>query len=306
MNATDEGFETAETTDVTPGEAQYEAKPAAPEETTEGEQAWKKILIPKRSELKELHIYYHGSACDDVYCLLMVVWAILLAGYFIFVHPYLTFTQTTPLAPFNGLTFASVPYYSGAIAPVRSEIYISFDYWVWMSDYIIGLIPFMAVGIFFLVFRCQITSVGPVYIVAVVATLIQISKAIYWSVEITPALCAKFPYCTTHNLGLPATTPNVQFVVAVIFAWIQTLGCLFLFMLPTVVKEGWRKTLRTIYSIQSRLPAAQKVHTPINDVAFSFTDARALRRRAPPAFTSTGADYGRPPPVRDFFVSEKK
>jgi len=238
-------------------------------------------------------IYYHGGIADDVCCLWMTLWMALLLAYFVYVHSYLVWTESIPTHAANGLTFSDVPFYAAPpMNPIRSEVYSSLDFWIWMTDYLFALTPFYVIGVFFLVFRHQFTSVGlllGVYIVAGLGILAQIAKAVYWSVLISAVWCPRIQFCTTHNLGLPPTTHTTQFLFAVIFAWLQVVFMLSLIAIPSVVANGWRREWMRLSQI------AGKLGKSTTDVAFSVgAAAPTVRRRttqqAPPV-APTGKDF---------------
>jgi len=250
-----------------------------------------------RKAARDNNIYYRGGIADDVCCVWMLVWTVLLVGYFIYVHPYNVWTQSQPFHATNGLTFSSVPFYTGIMNSIRSEIYRSWDYWIWMTDYLSILFPPYIIGVFFLVFRHQFTSVGlvlGVYIIVPVALILQATKAIYWSWLTNAYWCQRIEFCTTHDLGLPPTTMTTQFLIAVIFAWLQVIFLATLIAVPSVVNNSWRRAWLQFNGVQSKMPTSRRDA----DVAYSIGNAqRAFKRRSAPKATSVKPEQGRPAPL---------
>lgn len=186
-----------------------------------------------------------------VCCVGMMLWALLLVFYFGYVFSYLVFTQTAPTASFTGLAITNVPFYalSPTISASTSEVYHSFDYFLWMTDYLLLLMPPYVIGVLFFSVINQMRAVGVlgIGIVGFILGLWQFGKAVYWTLIVfnvsTSLSCAAYQFCLSHNPGEPVGTSTSQFITALIFAYVNSLICFLLLTIPGIVRSGRLATL---------------------------------------------------------------
>jgi len=183
---------------------------------------------------------------------LTLLWALLLVVYYVWVHSYLIFTQSQPSAAYNGLTTSNVPVYAAAVhlKPADSEVYKSFAYWAWMTDYLLLLMPayVLAVILFALLYRLSGVGVLGVYVVGIFMGLLELAKSIYftiyWADQSDPSAtnctlcCGSWQFCMSHNPGVAPGTPSTQFVVAVLFTYVNTVLCFLVIVLPSLISIG--------------------------------------------------------------------
>lgn len=234
-----------------------------------------------------------------IFMIVMLLWAASLVIYFSIVHAYLVFTQQSPPAAFNGLTVANVPFYSAAgVAAYRSEVYRSFDYYVWMTDYLLLLLPPYAIGVLAVgvLFRERSVAAYGVYVVAILFGLLQLAKALYWTFVWAGWFglsCGKYQFCLSHNPGEPIGTTTFQFVYAVIFAYVSAVLSFGIMFVQWIVKSA------RLYAMTIAGKALKKNGFNVNSRAFAdesplISLPSAKRRRAPPV---GGGDSVSAPPV---------
>lgn len=232
-----------------------------------------------------------------IFCLGMLLWNLALIFYFVYVHSYLVFTETSP---FIGLAITDVPFYAASPAIVASagtsEIYASFDYYVWMTDYLLLFLPPYVIGVFLFAVINQMRSVGilGVTLVGVFFLLVQLAKAVYWTLiwaGVFGLSCAGYQFCVSHNPGVSIGTPSTQFVVAVFYAYATALLSILLFFIPEIVKSGRLSTPIIFGKAAQRSMAADQTVIPT---------ASGISRRAArgPPLASSKNERAIPPPPR--------
>jgi hypothetical protein len=216
-----------------------------------------------------------------IYCLVMLVWTLAMVFYFAYVHAYMVFTQQSPPSSFNGLRITDVPFYNAApVSASTSEVYFSFDYYTWMTDYLLILLPPYALGAILLavVWRKRSVAIFGVYIVGVVFILLELAKAIYWTLIWAGWFglsCAKYQFCLSHNPGEPVGTAIFQFKFAVIFAYVSALLSFGVILTQSIVRSGRLHTL----VVNGKAPR-HRPPTTQSDADVLFSAAALKRRRA--------------------------
>lgn len=178
-----------------------------------------------------------GIGC---YTILIVIWSLALIFYFSYVHASLVFTQSNPVA---AITIADVPFYSypgePALNPAVSEIYASFDYYLWMSDYLLIFALVWSLGASLGALLFQMNSAFLVTIIAVLFAALELFKAIWWTLYLTNVFaCNEYQFCINRNPAAPASTASSQFLVAVIMTYVFAALSLSLLGLNAVVKTA--------------------------------------------------------------------
>ena len=181
------------------------------------------------------------------YFVVLALYTALAVFYFAFVHTRLVFTEG------SNLTVANVPIYSRA---GREDMglaaeFLGFNWWVYASDYVtVAAIPsyVMAAWAFATLLEGKTMSLGYGFVMAIVI-VVQLAKAIYWSVQLG-FFCEFFPFCVQRAAGgtidpgeggNPIDTfdaPDHTFVVTVVMAWVFSLLLILLTGLSRVVKSA--------------------------------------------------------------------
>lgn len=232
-----------------------------------------------------------------IFVIVMFLWLFGLVFYYSYVHANLVFTQSSPPSAFNGLTVANVPFYSAAgVAAFRSELYRSFDYFVWMTDYLLILLPPYAVTVLLVavLFRDRSAAMYGVYIIAIFFGILEFAKAVYWSFVWAGWFglsCGNYQFCMSHNPADPVGMTSPQFVCAVIVAYISTVLSIGVIFVQWIVKSA-RLYEITINSKLQKLSLLNSNSRNQSDAAITIQLPRAQRRRAVPM---TSRD-GKPPP----------
>jgi hypothetical protein len=243
----------------------------------------------------------------------MFFWVVLWVAYYIYVMSYLIWTQSQPTASFNGLTINNVPFYAAAIPQLEaddSEIYSSFDYWLWMSDYLIILLPFIVLGSLLLIVLFNQAKGGffglIVLILGIVFAVLEFFKAIYWTLFWANTsdpiatgcelCCGAAQFCMSHNPGDPRGTPTTQFQVAVVFAYLNAIFSILLIFFGSIVRMG-KLDHTQVFTQAKKIPgsnvsAESEIAIPINDTAAT----NSLQRRATAIRSVADAVGGRAPP----------
>jgi hypothetical protein len=117
-----------------------------------------------------------------------------------------------------------------------------------MTDYLLILLPPYALGAILLavVWRKRSVAIFGVYIVGVVFILLELAKAVYWTLIWAGWFglsCAKYQFCLSHNPGEPVGTAIFQFKFAVIFAYVSALLSFGVILTQSIVRSGRLHTL---------------------------------------------------------------
>ena len=255
---------------------------------------------------------------STIVCVLMLAYATMLVVYFVWSHSYLVFTQTQPSAAFNGLTPSNVPFYnSPQLNAHRSEIYASFDYWLWMTDYLLIYLPPYVIGVLFISVLDQLRTGGVlgVVVVGIVFGLLELFKAVYWTIVLADQrdpsssgcsfCCGSVQYCVSHDPGVAPGKPAAQFWVAVIFAYLSTIVSFLLICLPSIIKIG--KLDRVQVTTISGRAGSGSGGNAANDLALNITEGSTtvVQRRSA---SSAGGNKSSPPPLpaKNIFLKDAR
>lgn len=239
------------------------------------------------------------GAQSTIFCVVMMVWTLAMVFYFSYVHAYMVWTQQSPPSSFNGLRITDVPFYNAApVSASTSEIYYSFDYYTWMTDYLLITLPPYAIGSLLLavVMRKRSVAIFGVYIVGILFILLELAKAVYWTLIWAGWFglsCASYQFCLSHNPGEPVGTTLVQFKFAVIFAYVSALLSIGVLLTQSIVRSGRLYTL----VINGRTPRRQLTtdKKAAGDADVLFNANAVQRRRATIAkFVSTSSNADNP------------
>jgi len=232
-----------------------------------------------------------------VFCFGMLLLTVVLAAYFLYVHTYIVWTQESS-APIE-LSRANVPFYA-ASAPImaqtssKSERYVSFDYFVWMTDYLLLLLPPYVIGVFLFSVLFTMSSVGStgITIVGIVFFLLQLSKGVYWTLiwanTSASVSCINYQMCISHNPGVAVGSPSLQFIVAIFVAYATALLSVLLLLVPGMVKRADLPSLSISESAAKR------------GSDFSFAVVTETQQR-PTKRTSIASAFRAPPPTKKLF-----
>jgi len=199
-----------------------------------------------------------------LFCVLMLVWTLLLVFYFAYVHAYMVWTQQNPPSPFNGLRITDVPFYNAApVSAGTSEIYFSFDYYTWMTDYLLILLPPYGIGVLLVsvLQRKRSAAIFGIYFVGIFFILLELAKAVYWTLIWAGWFglsCAKYQFCLSHDPGVPIGTTITQFKIAVIFAYIFAAFSVSVILIQSIVRSGRLYSLYINGKLSDRNNALQK------------------------------------------------
>lgn len=216
-----------------------------------------------------------------IFCVVMMIWTLAMVFYFSYVHAYMVFTQQSPPSSFNGLRITDVPFYNAApVSASTSEIYFSFDYYTWMTDYLLILLPPYAIGSLLLavVMRKRSVAIFGVNIVGILFILLEIAKGFYWTMIWAGWLglsCAKYQFCLSHDPGMPVGTPIFQFKFAVIFAYASAVLSIGVLLTQSIVRSGRLYTL----VINGRAPRSFATNKKAPGDADFLFNANAVQRR---------------------------
>lgn len=200
---------------------------------------------------------------STLFCVFMLIWTLMLIFYFAYVHSYMVWTQQNPPSGFNGLRVTDVPFYNAApVSASTSEIYFSFDYYTWMTDYLLILLPPYGIGVLLLSILQRKRSAGifGIYFVGIFFILLELAKAIYWTLIWAGWFglsCAKYQFCLSHNPGDPVGTPITQFIIAVVFAYIFSLFSWSIILIQSIVRSGRLYSLYINGKMAARNPGQQ-------------------------------------------------
>ena len=179
-----------------------------------------------------------------LFCVFMLFWTLMLVFYFAYVHAYMVWTQQNPPSAFNGLRITDVPFYNAApVSAGTSEIYFSFDYYTWMTDYLLILLPPYGIGVLLVSVLQRKRSAGifGIYFVGIFFILLELAKAIYWTLIWAGWFglsCSKYQFCLSHDPGVPVGTAITQFKIAVIFAYIFAAFSISIIFVQSIVRSG--------------------------------------------------------------------
>lgn len=185
------------------------------------------------------------------YIIVALVYTLALMSYYVYVHTALVFTQldSSACSSFTGLSINDVPFYSyagePALHPSVSELYCSFDYWVWATDYLRIFLPVFVLGTATASLAFQSPRATGLSAVSAIWGLFELAKAIYLTLYLVGAYdCNTYQFCINRNAAEDANTPNTQFVVAVIAAYVFSLLAFSFIGLDTSIRRAALPRLR--------------------------------------------------------------
>ena len=233
---------------------------------------------------------FRCTAC--IYIIILLVWTIALLFYFAYVHMSLVFTQTDTSAcsSANTITIGDVPFYHYPLSPMKaskSELYCSFDYYVWATDYLLALVPVYVLSMTLFAVVWQTSSAFAVGILAVLLALIEFAKAIYWTLYWTNVLpCDRYQFCVNRDPAQPPDSANTQFIVATILAYVFGIFSLSLTGLERSVKRAKMYRLMAEKKLEDGA-SAKSLSSVVGTTSKLNTGARS--NSAPPRKRSTQA-----------------